>query len=92
MSYEGYTQTLCINGHYKEIDCNDNIEKYCKKCKKELVWFNSVDLTNGSYNQKGKRIDGYINLKVSKRIVCKHCKTALDIIYKIPKKETMIWK
>lgn len=46
MSYEGYIQYWCAEGHYWESDCyvaDDN----CPHCRKLSVFDNSVDETNG---------------------------------------------
>lgn len=58
MSYEGYVQKICGNGHYFRVDAYDDCsgpwadgEKpgadNCPVCGKEAVWRNSVDETNG---------------------------------------------
>lgn len=56
MSYEGYVQVLCANGHYSTYDCwddpfviyDDSEETpICKVCGARLVWRNGVDTTNG---------------------------------------------
>ena len=52
MSYEGFDQFICENGHYYTIDAsmilygddNDN----CPICKAKAAWYNCVDTTNGS--------------------------------------------
>ncbi len=54
MSYEGYEQLLCENGHYLTEDCyefdsSDTEEWRCPVCQAKLAWWNSVDITNGSY-------------------------------------------
>lgn len=46
MSYEGYTQNICVNGHYTETDVYTN-NPLCAECHSELKWENSVDMTNG---------------------------------------------
>ena len=47
MSYEGFEQHLCTNGHYWEEDSSyaetDNV---CPFCKTPSVWYNCVDETN----------------------------------------------
>jgi len=57
MSFEGYYQILCCNGHYSEIDCylnptfdpsHNNVWR-CPDCDELAVWWNLVDETNGSY-------------------------------------------
>ena len=91
MSYEGYTQGLCAKGHYSQWDAYDTIPKKCQYtgCKEKIVWTNAVNLTNGSY-EGNERIDGFVELKIKSRKVCK-CKKCGNvhspeyITYKIPK-------
>jgi len=45
MSYEGYDQYLCGNGHYWIQDCNNDNEE-CPVCKGKFVWRNGVNETN----------------------------------------------
>jgi hypothetical protein len=52
MSYEGYIQQVCPNGHYLEVDCyaaDLDDEKSCPHCGEEWAWENSVDTTNGEH-------------------------------------------
>lgn len=46
MSYEGYYQVICKNGHYFQRDAYD--EDYAGKCPcgADQAWLNSVDDTN----------------------------------------------
>ena len=92
MSYEGYNQVLCKNGHYETFDVYmDSIEHWkCSACGEGVRWWNGVDLTNGSYDDDGTRIDGYVHLKVLKEFNCacdkcgvKH--TFSPTVYEIPK-------
>lgn len=48
MSFEGYEQRLCKNGHYEMFDVYDFVSKdeNCGVCKAEYVWYNLVDCTN----------------------------------------------
>src|SRR4029077_19333542 len=50
MSYEGYEQYLCKNGHYFTKDCayswGSLKEELCPDCQEKAVWCNSVDETN----------------------------------------------
>lgn len=48
MSYEGYEQHICQNGHYFETDCSyfSNSE-LCPWCQATSAFINSVDCTNG---------------------------------------------
>ena len=45
MSYEGYEQHLCANGHLFTLDAHDPSERKCY-CGAESVWENDVDQTN----------------------------------------------
>jgi hypothetical protein len=45
MSYEGYTQTICLNGHYRTWDCYD--EPDICSCGAAFGMTNMVDDTNG---------------------------------------------
>lgn len=46
MSYEGYVEHLCKNGHYWTIDVYQDYHS-CPHCTEESVWKHSVDCTNG---------------------------------------------
>jgi hypothetical protein len=94
MSYEGYSQFLCKQGHYWEEDCYmaDFEESLCPVCNTKPVWENMVNLTNGSFDinpktGKEERIDGYIELKLREQRTCRHCKSIIETIYVIPKKK-----
>jgi len=102
MSFEGYEQVLCENGHLIHFDvmetfCNDSIQdRVCSICGEKYVWFNVVDTTNGSFEinpdtGKEERIDGYIELDVkeSHKCTCEKCGNnhfSSEITYIIPKK------
>ena len=88
MSYEGYTQYICGNGHYCHLfspqACLLSSNACCPDCESEYVWENSVDLTNGSYDIDGNRMDGYIELEIVNQEKCEHCDSILSTVYKIP--------
>lgn len=46
MSYEGYVQAACINGHYEEWDCLDETRKVCPDCGGRWAIRVDVDETN----------------------------------------------
>lgn len=83
MSYEGYTEYLCKNGHYWAVDvyCECGVPE-CSECGGPYVWRHSVDETNGVV--KGDPGTRPARLKIirheSKRI------TVTIPIYKIPKR------
>lgn len=91
MSFEGYYQLICKNGHYWTVECgysfdDEELESKCAVCGEGAVWYNLVDVTNGSFDLDGKRIDGFVNPKLKKRDKCKHCGSILESTYEIPKK------
>jgi nucleoside-specific outer membrane channel protein Tsx len=95
MSFEGYYQVICEKGHtYNKnvYEVHDWAEEKCVFCKSKIAWFNTVDLTNGSFIGS-KRIDGYIELKIdkpTKECECEKCgniHTTEPATYKIPKKK-----
>ena len=45
MSYEGYRENLCANGHRWSVDCDDD-DGVCKFCHGVPVWSIAVDETN----------------------------------------------
>lgn len=45
MSFEGYYQQICVNGHYTECDVYDHHHK-CVDCRQEIIFENLVDETN----------------------------------------------
>lgn len=92
MSYEGYRQYICKNGHAFTRDAYNDDNPKCDICKAEPVWANSVDQTNGSWDDDGKRIDGYVRLQIDKPAkhktcrACKHKEIVAHETYRIPKK------
>lgn len=79
MSFEGYYQILCVNGHLQEIDVYsmdfdiDNFKDWeCEYCNGKIAWWNIVDETNGSFNidsdgyETEERIDNFVELKIDK--------------------------
>lgn len=48
MSYEGFREHLCTNGHYSECDCYDRITQCpVEGCGAEIQYEHGVDTTNG---------------------------------------------
>lgn len=99
MSWEGYQQNLCTNGHAfdtdADVDINDPDFK-CPRCQAKVAWFNIVDLTNGCFNvdldgnETDERIDGMVMLQqltpaeICKCDACGHCHTSKPATYRIP--------
>ncbi len=94
MSFEGYHQVLCENGHYDQVDIWSfiDLENFkCEKCEAKGAWQNLVNLTNGSFENhpitgEETRIDGYVELEIDKQEVCPTCKQTISLTYKIPKR------
>ncbi len=95
MSYEGYSQLLCKKGHNWNLDCNEMPQEYeeerdtlCPICGEKSIWENMVNTTNGSWDDDGIRIDGFIDLKIKKctQGICSKCKKphVCETIYEIP--------
>lgn len=91
MSWEGYNQVLCKNGHNYDTSADIDLKKWtCPFCKKKCAWWNIVDTTNGSYDN-GERIDGYVELKEETEAVnckcfqCGNMHISKPATYKIPK-------
>ena len=87
MSYEGYSQFICRNGHQYVSDVYDG-DRECDYCQTPPVWCYSVDQTNGcecdyikEQNIKVDRPDGLCNAHAIKLEVlvaaefetCNHC-------------------
>lgn len=100
MSYEGYSQLLCKNGHNWDLDCNEMPQIYeepreelCPKCKEPAIWENMVDVTNGSWDEDGVRIDGFVELELEGKISgeCSCCgkEHICHKIYKIPEDDRL---
>ena len=89
MSYEGFSQFLCSKGHLWTEDCNSTAFELkgnlCGLCGEPAIWENMVDVTNGSYDDDGKRIDGYIDLEIERQDCCHECKQIIETTYKIPR-------
>lgn len=47
MCFGGYTQMLCINGHYHEVLFTTQKPEVCPYCGRQFVWENIVDWVTG---------------------------------------------
>lgn len=83
MSYEGYEQRLCANGHLSHVDAFDNDAGPCR-CSAPIAWWNDVDQTNGD------GADCVVELEESTPAIyescptCHHSKEIAEATYKIP--------
>ena len=92
MSFEGYYQIVCENGHQftkDAYDFGDATEAKCPFCKEDAVWWNLVDVTNGSH-EGDERIDGFLQLKIKESVEtctcdkCNNVHVVKEPTYKIP--------
>ena len=101
MSYEGYTQYLCKNGHTWIMDCLEEDSTICEgsdDCDAPVVWWNMVDQTNGCEPAEGDitrmpdhtKLDdcicGSIELERLEEKRCDKCNHVLEQRFKVPKK------
>jgi len=78
MSFDGYFQLICENGHaYYEGLFGEEENALCPYCNKKCIWWNLVDSTNDC----GKPI----TLELIKQRHCSKCGSILEEKYKIPK-------
>lgn len=77
MSFEGYYQKMCKNGHAWSTDVyiDDNV---CGKCEMPAIWLHMVDQTNDEGNP--------FKLRQKKIKSCEHCGSVLEVIYYKPKR------
>lgn len=103
MSFEGYYQRLCENGHYSAIDVyagdfQDLDDWECAVCDAPLAWEQLVDETNGIDPETGECPGSvYLEIAVQPKIcICKECghthevdppRYTIPAKYKIPEKE-----
>lgn len=88
MSYEGYTQHICKNGHYFETGCYEDLS--CPFCKEVVSsWSNEVDQTNGPSQGAisiEKLREKYLKTEAVKETCthCNHTKVISPEIFHIP--------
>lgn len=62
MSYEGYVERLCVDGHLFTYDVYEGLPENCPTCQKEWAFSHSVDQTNGiEYDDDGKEYPNTVN-------------------------------
>jgi len=86
MSFEGYYQILCENGHYDEMDVyamEANGEWNCYNCGTDKFTTNIVDTTNGVI-EGTDRCPGYVEMKLVHKKKCEHCDSILERLYERP--------
>ena len=88
MSYEGYEQHLCANGHEFFQDAYDDDVENCPHCDAPSVWVHYVDQTNGDDGSPyTRRVT--LEVKTEEQYCTCHCGNTHTIAvatYEIPKK------
>lgn len=93
MSYEGYVQYLCRNGHYFHLgyDYGEGPEPTCPHCKAPVAMENSVDTTNcDDYGIITPEVLESLVVTKAKVEVCPTCKHEKQIepeVHRIPTEE-----
>lgn len=81
MSYEGYDQILCENGHLSIYDAFTSPIGYgedhweCGVCGADMAWWGGVDETNGE-DEETHMCPGEVDFKMKGQptaSLCKHC-------------------
>jgi hypothetical protein len=94
MSYEGYEEYLCAKGHLSTFDAYEGQQWYEDEygshetcfCGEKFVWTNSVDQTNGVWQDEDGVIWGEgTNFKVVYTDTCGECGKTKETRYAIPK-------
>ncbi len=87
MSYEGYTECLCANGHYSMYDAYQRL-RGCQHCDASIAWMNDIDTTNDG----GYPYDNLITIDDKRDEICLECGQAVThpARYKIPTEEDMV--
>ena len=85
MSFEGYYQFLCKNGHNWEEDVHASSPEHekCPYCGLPVIWSNIVDVTNGLDEYSGE-----VELECIGEEKCSECGCVKETIYKIPDKKS----
>jgi len=86
MSFEGYYQILCLNGHHVAEDAYSYLGDSwaCPTCGAKAAWENLVDVTNGSYDDNGVRVDGFVELEVMEEGCACTCEKCGNVHYTSP--------
>ena len=86
MSYEGYEQILCTNGHYDTQDCHDSLTDWrCPSCGARKAWWNAVDQTNDSGTPAKLKVKYPAVMETCS--VCGHVKVIEPARYYVPEEE-----
>lgn len=89
MSFEGYYQVLCENGHYEEVDCYDFDTSMwqCPECGGHSIYQHLIDQTNGDGDEQ--RVEFEIEAKEILE-VCPTCgmeRVVEPIRFKLPEEK-----
>lgn len=63
MSYEGYIERLCANGHLSNVDCYEDAPNTCVICQAPIAWERNVDETNGVEERNPNTMPSKLKIK-----------------------------
>lgn len=89
MSYEGYVEVLCRNGHRRMFDCWDDYDtsEWRCSCGEPSAWQRQVDVTNGtSPDEPWSMPYPFVTKREAETAVCNlgHTHVLREIEYEIP--------
>ncbi len=98
MSYEGFEEYLCEEGHLTTCDTMSDIPLLCEAgvniasiCGKRIVWNRSIDTTNGydedDMNMNKDKLEVAVGAIYQTYSSCNHMELVSDIRYKIPREQ-----
>lgn len=92
MSYEGYGQCICENGHRFDVDCHSD-DVCCHICECKATFYNPVDDTNGDsvgiiLNQFWDKL--LVSEQKTQKCNLGHTHVIHEAIYRIPSPKELI--
>jgi hypothetical protein len=92
MSWLGYEQNICENGHYTTDDSYCGSDGVCPICQAKIAWFNVVDCTNPPGPQGEIPMEALQQFIIKEEVIetcptCQHSKELSPTIYRVPSRE-----
>ena len=88
MSFEGYYEKLCEDGHLTTFDVYYYFKPDKCRCGKEFVWWHIVDVTNGMDEETGEGMPTDFEILSEEKVetcnCCNHTNVIEEVRYKIP--------
>ena len=88
MSYSGYFQLLCEQGHYSEVECytynHCSDTHICQHCESHIIWEHLIDTTNDCGNDQRVKLEEIVPDIVDVCDDCGHETIVEPARYRIP--------